>query len=330
MAQMLGQQVRSAILPKPVGRFAPSPTGALHLGSLTTAVASFCHIKSLGGEWLLRIEDVDFERCRPQFSDKILSDLEALGLFWDRSVVYQSQRIELYRQYLFEGLAPWIYACTCSRKSLAQYHAQQRNLSLSQNTPHFSHSSQVSQSLKSPALKLPETYPRICLGKNLPFDNHKIRLCMPDIAMGFFDGIQGVQWSNPQKTLGDMVVLRQNGMINYILAACVDDGLQKITHIMRGLDILPMTCAQISIAQCLNLPSAQHWYHLPLVHNPAGQKLSKQNLAQAIDTRLPSILLQNVLTLLKQPQVDLDTPDRMLKQAIAQWDNGNLLGLKSL
>ena len=127
-----------------------------------------------------------------------------------------------------------------------------------------------------------------------------------------------------------MVIRRQDGMINYVLAASLDDGLQKVTHIMRGLDILPMTTAQIGIMQAAQLPKISHWYHLPLICHPDGQKLSKQNLAQPIDTRNPSKLLAYALQLLQQQPVEQDTPDRMLNQAIAQWDNTPLQGKQSL
>ena len=127
-----------------------------------------------------------------------------------------------------------------------------------------------------------------------------------------------------------MVARRQDGMINYILAASIDDGLQQVTHIMRGLDILPMTTAQISIMQAAGLPTIDHWYHLPLINNADGQKLSKQNLAQPIDTSDPSQLITDGLALLRQPKVDVDTPTNMLIQAIAQWDNAPLQGMQQL
>ena len=110
---------------QPIGRFAPSPTGELHLGSLTTALASFCHIKSLGGQWLLRIEDTDTERCDRQFTEQILMDLEVLGLHWDGDVIYQSERIDIYNEYLSSSLRPLTYGCQCSRKDLEQYWAQE-------------------------------------------------------------------------------------------------------------------------------------------------------------------------------------------------------------
>lgn len=288
----------------PIGRFAPSPTGQLHLGSLTTAVASYCHIKSLGGQWRLRIEDTDTARCDRQFSEQILLDLEALGLYWDGEVIFQSERTDLYNDYLTTLLAPLAYGCQCSRKSLQAY------------ASHY-HSD-------------PSHYPRLCLGHKLDWQSHKVRLQLPNTLIGFMDGVQGAQWVNPQQSEGDVVVRRQDGIINYILAASIDDGLQNITHVMRGLDILPMTGAQISIMQAAGLPTINHWYHLPLMRNAKGQKLSKQNLAHPIDVSRPSELLQLALILLKQPAVEPDSPVRMLEQAVSQWDLRVLMGQQAL
>ncbi|MGP5211462.1 tRNA glutamyl-Q(34) synthetase GluQRS [Psychrobacter alimentarius] len=306
----------TSITPPPIGRFAPSPTGELHLGSLTTALASFCHIKSLGGQWLLRIEDTDTERCDQQFTEQILIDLEALGLHWDGDVIYQSERIDIYNDYLSSELRPLTYGCGCSRKDLEQYWAKEQQANALDEThrlqPNRTH------------------YPRCCVSKQLDRQQHKLRIQLPDYWVGFNDGIQGIQWDNPQQTLGDMVARRQDGMINYILAASIDDGLQQVTHIMRGLDILPMTTAQVSIMHAAQLPAIDHWYHLPLICNAGGQKLSKQNLAQPIDTRDPSSLIAMALQLLQQPAIDKDTPANMLKQAIAQWDNTPLQGKQQL
>ncbi|PIE47359.1 MAG: tRNA glutamyl-Q(34) synthetase GluQRS [Gammaproteobacteria bacterium] len=277
---------------KPVGRFAPSPTGVLHFGSLATAVASYCHIKSMAGTWFLRIEDTDTQRCHPNFSNQILTDLYNLGLHWDNEVIYQSQRTKLYNQYIHDELHMLCYACECSRKDL----------------------------------KRQFIYPRNCLHKSLDLNKHKIRIQLPNHMIGFFDGVQGMQWQNPQKTLGDMVIRRDSNnynMINYILAVSIDDGLQGITHAMRGLDIMPMTSAQIAIMQLAKLPAIDYWYHLPLVLNNKGQKLSKQNLAKPIDTSNEhkcSELLATALDFLQQANVDIDTPERMLAQAVKQWD----------
>lgn len=319
---------------QPIGRFAPSPTGELHLGSLTTALASFCHIKSIGGKWLLRMEDTDTERCDRQFTEQILMDLEALGLHWDGDVIYQSERIDIYNDYLSSYLGPLTYGCQCSRKDLEQYWAQEeisRNhsrASLAALTDQTSLDEQVSSIDQVQPNR--QRYPRRCVAADLDRQQHKLRIQLPDYRIGFNDGIQGLQWDNPQQTLGDMVARRQDGMINYILAASLDDGLQQVTHIMRGLDILPMTTAQIGIMQAARLPTIDQWYHLPLINNADGQKLSKQNLAQPIDTSDPSQLIAEALSLLQQAKVDIDIPENMLKQAIAQWDNTPLQGKQQL
>ncbi len=319
---------------QPIGRFAPSPTGELHLGSLTTALASFCHIKSIGGKWLLRMEDTDTERCDRQFTEQILMDLEALGLHWDGDVIYQSERIDIYNDYLSSYLRPLTYGCQCSRKDLEQYWAQEeisRNhgrASLAAPTDQISLNEQISSIDQVQPNR--QRYPRRCVAADLDRQQHKLRIQLPDYRIGFNDGIQGLQWDNPQQTLGDMVARRQDGMINYILAASLDDGLQQVTHIMRGLDILPMTTAQIGIMQAARLPTIDRWYHLPLINNADGQKLSKQNLAQPIDTSDPSQLITEALSLLQQVKVDIDTPENMLKQAIAQWDNTPLQGKQQL
>jgi len=309
-------------LSQPIGRFAPSPTGELHLGSFTTALASFCHIKSLGGQWLLRIEDTDTARCDKQFTEQILMDLEILGLHWDGDVIYQSERIDIYNDHLSSSLRPLTYGCRCSRKDLEQYWAQEDI-----NRHHSQTHTETPVNQKQPNR---QRYPRRCVATHLDRQQHKLRIQLPDYKIGFNDGIQGQQWDNPQQTLGDMVARRQDGMINYILAASIDDGLQQVTHIMRGLDILPMTTAQISIMQAAGLPTIDHWYHLPLINNADGQKLSKQNLAQPIDTSDPSQLITDGLALLRQPKVDVDTPFNMLIQAIAQWDNAPLQGMQQL
>lgn len=286
-----------------IGRFAPSPTGELHLGSLVTALASFCHIKSLGGRWLVRLEDTDFERCKPAFSDKILFDLDALGLHWDEKSE-QSARTHLYEDAIYD-LPALIYACHCSRKTLAPYHSP--------------------------------IYPRLCTpkaGVRHPYPAHThLRLMLPDENGVFFDGIQGKLWQNPQKLLGDVVIKRNNGLINYIWACAIDDGLQNISHVMRGLDILPMTLSQRFIQSVLTLPTPDHYYHLPLLFNADGQKLSKQNLARPIDTKNPSPLLVSALALLGQnPPAKLahETPAVILDYAVHHWDNRPLIKKDSL
>lgn len=300
-----------------IGRFAPSPTGELHLGSLTTALASFCHIKSLGGRWLVRIENVDFERCKDHYTTSILRDLDRLGLQSDDTIVLQSDRTELYDEHL-KKLSELSYHCTCSRKELANVATPAKSF----------------YRLDLPDLNLAPIYPRLCLHQ--AHSDNKVRLCLPDVLTAFYDGVQGVIWDNPAKSLGDVVVKRQNGMINYIFACVVDDGLQNISHIMRGLDIMPMTVAQLFIAKALNLPHADHFYHLPLLVNQDGQKLSKQNLATPLDTSTPdkvSDLLFTALTLLRQrPPQDLqkEPPTTILAWAVEHWNNAPLMDKLSL
>lgn len=300
-----------------IGRFAPSPTGELHLGSLTTALASFCHIKSLGGQWLVRIENVDFERCKDHYTTSILLDLDRLGLHSDGEIILQSERGAIYDEYLHH-LSRLSYHCTCSRKELSAL-----------STPAKSF-----YRLDLPDLNLAPIYPRLCLHQ--AHKSGKVRLCLPDVLTAFCDGIQGVIWDNPAQSLGDVVVKRQNAMINYIFACVVDDGLQNISHIMRGLDIMPMTVAQLFIAKALNLPHADHFYHLPLLVNQDGQKLSKQNLATPLDTSTPdkvSDLLFTALTLLNQTPpkaLQKEPPSTILAWAVAHWDNTPLMGKISL
>ncbi len=288
-----------------VGRFAPSPTGQLHFGSLTTAVASYCHIKSLSptSKWLVRIEDTDTQRCKAKFSQSILQDLSNLGLHWDGEVDYQSKHTAIYEELLYHVFKDKVYACQCSRKDLQGA----------------------------------TIYPRYCLKKMLDWESHKLRIALPNKMLQFNDSILGIQRQNPQQTLGDMVIRRakvsakDRAIFNYIFAVSIDDVLQEVTHVMRGLDILPMTSAQIAIMDMLHTsqiePKIKNWYHLPLVRNESGQKLSKQNLAKPIDTsneKKCSELLAQALKFLQQPQVEMDTPTNMVAQAVRQWDNDSI------
>lgn len=296
----------------PVGRFAPSPTGYLHLGSLVTAVASYCVAKQAGGNWLLRIEDVDTTRCKSIYSEQILRDLARLGLHWDGAVRYQSQHLADYHAYLDHALTAMSYGCQCSRKTIADYYQV--------------HSITATR------------YPQLCVHQQLD-RAYPIRLIMPDQTMAFFDHLQGVIFGNPQRDHGDIVVRRRSqtkylgeydGIINYMLAVVVDDALQGINHIVRGLDILPLTLPQMVIANYLKFPSMQSYYHLPILVNKLGQKLSKQTLAEPVYHQAPQPLLKQALRLLHQPDVAIDEPEKMLQQAVAQWDIRPLQGLKQI
>ena len=269
-----------------VGRFAPSPTGPLHFGSLITAVASYCDAKAHQGSWLVRIEDTDIPRIYPDSEAHILGAIDAFQFEPDDAIIFQKDRLDLYESVLHQL---WqnhlVYACQCTRKMLGSNHI----------------------------------YAGTCRELNLPFQQHAIRLKVSDQEICFDDRLQGTHCSNLQRDLGDFVLKRRDGIINYQLAVVIDDYLQGITHVVRGADLLDNTERQIWLGSVLDYPRLKYM-HLPLAMNDQGQKLSKQNLAQALDLNRASELLQDAIRALHQPEVDLDTPANMLKQAIAQWD----------
>lgn len=281
--------------PPVIGRFAPSPTGRLHFGSLVTAVASYCDAKKQQGQWLVRIEDTDWQRCKAEHSEHILHTLDAFGLHWDHTVLFQSQRLELYHDALSTLINQQsAYACECSRKTLADY-------------------ADKNQSNR-------RIYPRLCLNKQLDVTDKNIRLVVPNTTMIFDDNIQGLININPQATLGDMVLQRRDGIVNYILSAAIDDAAQGVTQVIRGLDLLELTPVQITLANVLSLDKVNTYGHLPLALNADGQKLSKQTKAQAVCTNNIPEVLQRILKALNQAQVEKDTPMKMLAQAVEQWD----------
>ncbi|MGR2827245.1 tRNA glutamyl-Q(34) synthetase GluQRS [Acinetobacter sp. 1124_18A] len=268
------------------GRFAPSPTGPLHFGSLITAVASYCDAKVHHGTWLVRVEDTDIPRIYPGSEDHILTSLEAFQFEPDAEIIFQKNRLDIYESVLDqlkkEGL---VYACQCTRKMLG-----------------------------SNAI-----YTGTCRNLNLDFQGQAIRVKVQDQQICFDDRLQGTHCSNLQHDLGDFVLKRRDGIINYQLAVVVDDYLQGVTHVVRGSDLLDNTERQIWLGELLGYPKLSYM-HLPLAMNDQGQKLSKQNLAQALDLSKAPQLLQQAIQALGQPNVDLDQPKVMLKQAVAQWN----------
>lgn len=269
-----------------VGRFAPSPTGPLHFGSLLTAVASYCEAKKHGGRWLVRIEDTDSPRIAPHSEEQILRCLDAFALHSDAEIIFQRQRLPIYQSVLQQlQQQNAIYGCQCSRKQLNGLSA----------------------------------YPNTCRELNLDFHQQAIRLKVDDSIIYFDDALQGRQQSCLLHDLGDFILKRRDGIISYQLAVVVDDYLQGVTHVVRGADLLDNTARQIWLGQLLGYPRL-NYCHLPLAMNANGQKLSKQNLAQALDIQHVPQLLQQVLQALHQAHVDIDTPARMLAQAVAQWN----------
>lgn len=268
------------------GRFAPSPTGPLHFGSLITAVASYCDAKAHHGQWIVRIEDTDIPRIYPNSEQHILQCLEAFEFESDVEIIYQKERLDIYEAVIQQlKQKNLVYACECTRKMLGSNHI----------------------------------YSGTCRDKHLDFEHQAIRIKVSDQNICFEDRLQGQHCSNLQHDLGDFVLKRRDGIINYQLAVVVDDYLQGITHVVRGADLLDNTERQIWLGQCLGYPQLEYM-HLPLAMNDQGQKLSKQNLAQALNIQNAPQLLQQAILALGQSAVDIDQPHKMLAQAIAQWD----------
>lgn len=250
------------------GRFAPSPTGPLHFGSLVAAVGSYLAAKQQGGQWLVRIEDIDTPRNVPGADTEILRTLEAFGLTWDGTVIWQSQRLAAYQAalaYLIQTHKA--YPCACSRKEIADSHAR-------------------------PALDGGLAYPGTCRNGLPPGRTARAwRLQVDDAEIGFVDARQGWQAQHLQRDVGDFVLRRADGLFAYQLAVVVDDAWQGITHIVRGADLLASTPRQIFLQQQLGYPTPSYT-HLPLVLNAAGEKLSKQTRAPAlvIHEAIPQLL----------------------------------------
>jgi len=287
-----------------VGRFAPSPTGPLHFGSLLAAVASYLQARTNQGRWLLRIEDIDPPREQPGADKLIISTLEAYGFAWDGDVYYQSRRREaheaLVQQLLDRGLA---YPCSCSRRDLAD----------------------------GPEGTLGVIYPGTCRGGARAGDV-AIRLRTGDEPVEFVDGLQGRQSMRLESEAGDFIIRRRDGLIAYHLAVVADDHDQGITEIVRGIDLLDSTPRQIHLQRQLGFETPGY-LHIPVATNAAGQKLSKLTGAPAIDpvaVRGPLVRALEVLG--QQPASDLESCnlDSIWDWAISHWRPSALTGQAQL
>ncbi|HHK5608136.1 TPA: tRNA glutamyl-Q(34) synthetase GluQRS [Neisseria cinerea] len=280
------------------GRFAPSPTGLLHIGSLLTAVASYADARSNGGKWLVRMEDLDPPREMPGATSHILHTLEAFGFEWDGEVAYQSRRYALYEETLCRlQTAGLVYPCHCSRKD---WQAGARR-----GADGFVYNGRCRHPGQRPALQ----------GKHPAW-----RIRVPDRVIGFSDGIVGGYAQNLAGDIGDFVLLRADGYWAYQLAVVADDAEQGVTHIVRGQDLLVSTPRQIYLQQCLGVPTPQY-AHLPLLTNAQGQKWSKQTLAPALDLNRREQLLRQVFRYLNLPDApETDRPAELLDWAVAHWD----------
>lgn len=277
------------------GRFAPSPTGPLHFGSLVAAVGSHLDARAGKGEWLVRIEDLDQPRTVPGAADAILRVLEGLGMAWDGEVLYQSTRDAAYRAALDDlkkhGV---VYPCSCSRREIAD--------------------SAVS-GIDGPV------YPGTCRKGLLAGRAARAeRVLTRSAKIGFNDAIQGAVAHNLERQIGDFVLKRADGLHAYQLAVVVDDDFQGVTSIVRGADLLDSTPRQIYLQQLLGCATPRY-AHLPVAVNVVGEKLSKQTLAAAVSADDPVPTLNAVLAFLGQDIVDCAPQDTATfwKQAIAGW-----------
>ncbi len=287
------------------GRFAPSPSGPLHFGSLVAALASYCQARSQQGQWLLRIEDVDTPRVVSGSDQQILRDLEAFGFTWDGPVLYQSDQFEQYRFYLETLLARGdCYGCECSRRILREQGARSGPLG--------------------------QIYPGNCRRKKLPPAGNSIRLNTAAAnTVSFVDQVYGEFELNLPESVGDFVLRRADNIFAYHLAVVVDDELQGVDEVVRGADLLENTCLHIFLQQKLGFASPRYM-HIPLVNNAQGVKLSKQTGANPIDHRHASRQLLAALSHLEQsPDVELQhaSPEEVLDWAISHWKPGSIPAL---
>jgi glutamyl-Q tRNA(Asp) synthetase len=289
----------SSLDPRPClyrGRFAPSPSGDLHFGSLIAAVGSYLQARQQQGEWHVRIDDIDPPREVPGATDQILRSLEYYGFEWDGEVVYQSRRQEIY-QWALETLQQQgqIYPCSCTRKSLAEHLDPKR----------------------------PEVYPGLCRQGLPPGEKGRsLRVLCQQTTIQFDDRIQGLQQMDMASECGDFVVKRADGLIAYQLATAVDDAEQGMTEVVRGSDLLESTFRQRHLQQLLSLPSPIY-AHLPIATNEAGDKLSKKTRSQAIVHLPVQKTLYQVLQFLGQnPPAELRRVplQEIWSWAIENWD----------
>ncbi len=284
------------------GRFAPSPTGPLHYGSLLAAVASFLNIRAKNGNWLVRIDDLDPPREVAGASAGILHTLDKYGLYWDKEVIYQSQRSELYNEALTElGKNNQLYRCSCSRKEIAK--------------------------------RGEDFYQGHCRKGYDPERNHfSLRIKTPNRTVTWKDMVQDHQTFNLFDSNGDFIVKRSDGLYAYHLAVVVDDAAQQITEIIRGADLLTSTPAQLYLQQLLDIQPPQY-SHIPVAVNAEGEKLSKQTGAEPVSLKDPvSTLVMTLRDLGQAPPDKLakSSVDDVIRWGIDNWVLGSVPGGLSL
>lgn len=278
------------------GRFAPSPTGLLHFGSLVTAVGSYLQARSQQGEWLLRIDDIDPLREQSGATEHILKTLEAFGFEWNGEVIYQSHNLLRYQEAVEQLLNnEFAYPCSCSRAQIMKLNPQPDGRII---------------------------YPGTCRnGAASKSDEHSIRLRCDTKIIEFSDAIQGKQSINLEQSQSDFVLQRRDGYFSYHLASGIDDAEQGITEVVRGADLLHCTPCQLHVQNRLHLRHP-HYCHLPIAENHAGQKLSKQSHAKAIQAdNAVSLLHKSLIFLGQSPPAELlqSSQSEIWQWAMRHW-----------
>jgi glutamyl-Q tRNA(Asp) synthetase len=288
-------------LKNPLARFAPSPTGPLHLGSLLAAVGSYLDARSAGARWLVRIEDLDTPRVIPGCADEMLRTLEAFGFEWDGEVLFQSARRAAYREALDSLVAAGrAYPCSCSRKDLA-------------------------------GLDEESGYPGSCRNGPTRSGPTALRFRVSEAHVHFDDMFLGPQYFN-LATCGDVVVERRDRLASYQIAVVIDDAFQQVTRVVRGADLLASTPWQIDLQRALSLPRPIYG-HLPLLLEPDGSKLSKSRRSLPLDPAAAPAALVSTLTHLSQaPPPDLahSSIKEVWKWAIRHWNPQALAGKRAV
>lgn len=276
--------------PSYTGRFAPTPSGYLHFGSLVAALASYLDARAAGGRWLLRMEDLDPPREMPGAQKAILQALEAYGFEWDGEMVRQSERLDVYNEVIArlwqDGHA---YACICSRKQLQPFAG---------------------------------LYPGFCREAGRATDDAAIRLRVPEREIAFNDRVQGEFRQNLSREVGDFVIRRRDGLIAYQLAVVLDDAWQGVTDIVRGADLLDSTPRQLYLQTLLGLPQPRY-LHVPLIIQPDGHKLGKSYRSPPLQPDEATPMLLRALRALGQPtasELGDARPEEILTWATARWD----------
>jgi glutamyl-Q tRNA(Asp) synthetase len=278
------------------GRFAPSPTGPLHFGSLIAATGSYLQARHQQGYWRLRIEDIDPPREVTGASEAIIRILEAYGFEWDGEIIYQSERLDIYQEHLQQLINnKLVFPCTCSRKEIIAL--QKKN-----------HSG---------------VYPGTCRNKTrLSKTRHTHRVIARQGQIHFNDFIQGPQSFSLENEIGDFVIKRADGLFSYQLAVAIDDAITGVTEVVRGSDLLDSTPRQIYLQQLLGLKTPRY-LHLPVATNAQGQKLSKQTFAEPLTEHNRVEVLCEVLKILgQQPEAELISASlrELWQWAINNWD----------